>query len=158
VKELLVAAFVALLMAGCGEDSKKPAEDSPESNESSAETPPAKTAEVAKVVVDVGQLEKRDGLRYCEGKPFTGGAVRKYKSGQKLAEILYKDGKEDGLQTFWNEDGKKEGKYTYKDGKKDGWVSRESSVSRRHSRRVISVVGKIFRASLVDKNQCSTRE
>ena len=54
--------------------------------------------------------------------------------------------------------GQKEEEATDKDGKKDGWVSRESSVSRRHSRQVISVVGKIFRASLVDKNQYSSRE
>ena len=49
--------------------------------------------------------------------------------------------------------GQKEEEATDKDGKKNGWVSRESSVSRRHSRQIISVVGKIFRASLVDKNQ-----
>jgi formylglycine-generating enzyme required for sulfatase activity len=43
MKKLLVALFVALLMVGCGEDTKKPVGDSPESNQTSAETPPAKT-------------------------------------------------------------------------------------------------------------------
>jgi cell division protein FtsB len=43
MKKLLAAMFVALLMVGCGEDSKKPGGDSPESNQSSAETPVAKT-------------------------------------------------------------------------------------------------------------------
>ena len=46
MKKLLAAMFVALLMVGCGEDTKKPAGDSPESNQTSAESPPAKTAEV----------------------------------------------------------------------------------------------------------------
>jgi sulfatase modifying factor 1 len=43
MKKLLVALFVALLMVGCGEDTKKPVGDSPESNQTSPETPPAKT-------------------------------------------------------------------------------------------------------------------
>jgi sulfatase modifying factor 1 len=43
MKKLLAAMFVALLMVGCGEDTKKPVGDSPESNQTSAETPPAKT-------------------------------------------------------------------------------------------------------------------
>ncbi|MBT5378878.1 MAG: hypothetical protein HOL08_07480 [Opitutae bacterium] len=33
--------------------------------------------------VGFDDLEKRDGLRYFEEKPFTGVAVRKYKNGQK---------------------------------------------------------------------------
>jgi formylglycine-generating enzyme len=43
MKKLLAAMLVALLMVGCGEDTKKPVGDSPESNQASAETPPAKT-------------------------------------------------------------------------------------------------------------------
>ena len=43
MKKLLFTMFVALLMVGCGEDTKKPVGDSPESNQTSAETPPAKT-------------------------------------------------------------------------------------------------------------------
>ena len=64
-----------------------------------------------------------------------------------------KDGKLDGLSTLWYSNVQKWVEHTFK----DGWVSRESSVSRRHSRRVISVVGKIFRASLVDKNNIAVR-
>ena len=43
MNKLLAATFAALLMVGCGEDTKKPVGDSPESNQTSAETPPAKT-------------------------------------------------------------------------------------------------------------------
>jgi len=46
MKKLLAATFVALLMVGCGEE---PGGDSPESNQSSAEIPPAKPAAVAKI-------------------------------------------------------------------------------------------------------------
>ena len=53
MKKLLAAMFVALLMVGCGGDTKKPAGDSPESNQTSAESPPAKTAEVGYLWMDV---------------------------------------------------------------------------------------------------------
>jgi len=46
MKKLLAATFVALLMVGCGEE---PGGDSPESNASSAEIPPDKTAEDDKI-------------------------------------------------------------------------------------------------------------
>ena len=98
MKKLLAAMFVALLMVGCGGDGKS-GSDSPESNQTTAETPPVKSPEVAKVVIDWDQLEGRDGLWHFEGKPFTGVAVRKYKSGQKKVEGTYKDGKQHGLYT-----------------------------------------------------------
>ncbi|MBU61397.1 MAG: hypothetical protein CMI26_02700 [Opitutae bacterium] len=53
MKKLLFTMFVALLMVGCGGDTKKPAGDSPESNQTSAESPPAKTAEVGYLWMDV---------------------------------------------------------------------------------------------------------
>ena len=46
MKKLLFAMFVALVMVGCGE---KPEEDSPESNQSAAETPQLKSPEIAKI-------------------------------------------------------------------------------------------------------------
>jgi len=48
MKKLLVAMFVALLMVGCGGDGKL-GSDSSESNQSSAEIPPVKSSEVAKI-------------------------------------------------------------------------------------------------------------
>ena len=76
---------------------------------------PKPVAEAPKVVVDWDQLEGRDGVHYFEEKPFTGIAVRK-----KEWEVPFKDGKQDGLGTYWHENGQKSGEYTYKDGKTDG--------------------------------------
>jgi len=120
MKATRFATFVALLMVGCGEE---PGGDSPESNASSAEIPPDKTAEVAKVVVDWDQLEERDDLQYFEGKPFTGVAVAKYPNGKKEGEAAFKDGKMDGLATFWYENGQKEEEATWKDGKSHGLLT-----------------------------------
>ena len=129
MKKLLAAMFVALLMVGCG--GGDPGSESSEFNQSSAEIPPDKTAEVAKVVVDGDQIEFRggiieqDGLAYFEGKPFTGVAVWKYTApnpnGQKRNEITYKDGKRHGLETYyWHVSGQKESERTYKDHKEHG--------------------------------------
>ena len=57
-------------------------------------------------VVDPEQLERRrDGLRYFEGKPFTGVAVEKWPNGQKSYEGTWKDGEEISTKS-WDEDGK----------------------------------------------------
>jgi antitoxin component YwqK of YwqJK toxin-antitoxin module len=120
MEKLLAAMFVALLMAGCGDDGKLES-DSSESNQSSAETPEAKTAEVAKVVVDGDKIELRDGLFYFKGEPFTGVAVEKADNGQ--TETTYKDGKKHGLE-FSHRNGQKSEERTWKNDKKDGlWTS-----------------------------------
>ena len=116
MKKLLAATFVALLLVGCGEDSKKPGGDSLESNQSSAETPTAKSPEVAKVVVDDHQLQFRGDFAYFEGQRFTGVAVKKYPNGQKMNEGTHKDGKWHGLWTEWYENGQKKWEETWKDG------------------------------------------
>jgi antitoxin component YwqK of YwqJK toxin-antitoxin module len=81
---------------------------------------PVTKAEAPKVVVDSDQLERRDGLRYFKGKPFTGVAVYKYENGKKKREATFKDGDYDGLYTVWYENGQKELEKTYKDGLEDG--------------------------------------
>jgi len=43
-----------------------------------------------------------------------------YKNGQKKEEGTYKDGKEDGLWTYWYKNGQKMYEGAYKDGKADG--------------------------------------
>ena len=87
-----------------------------ESNQTTAETPPVKSPEVAKVVVDGDKIEERDDLYYFEGKLFTGFAVDKYENGQKKYEATLKDGKEHGLYTQWYENGQKSWEGTFKDG------------------------------------------
>ena len=90
MKKLLAAIFVALLMVGCGD-----------------------------VTVDVEDLEYRNGVKYLpnEKTPFTGKAESFYENGQKKGEVNFKDGKEDGLWTFWYENGQKKWEWNYKDGK-----------------------------------------
>ena len=58
--------FVALLMVGCGEDSKKPGGDSPESNQSSVAPTDAKPAQVGKI--DLDDKETLDKI-IAEAKP-----------------------------------------------------------------------------------------
>ena len=47
-----------------------------------------------------------------------------YENGQKKEEATFKDGKEDGLWTYWYENGQKEFEGTVKDGKEDGLFTR----------------------------------
>ena len=93
IKAILLSLFVALLMVGCGDG-----------------------------IVDYDDLENRNGVTYLadEETPFTGRAESFYRNGQKRKEVNFKDGKPDGLWTWWNEDGKKEEERTYKDGMEDG--------------------------------------
>ena len=49
-------------------------------------------------------------------KPYSGEVVSYYSNGQKEFEGTYKDGKEDGLETWWYENGQKEFEGTFKDG------------------------------------------
>ena len=136
MKKLLAAMFVALLMAGCGGDTKKPAGDRPESNASLVETPPAKTAEVGGIdlddnetrnriiaeAIDEGRLQKRgkDGekLVYAPNQqnPLTGWVKFVYGDGQIKWLRQYKDGKKDGVMTSWYENGKKAAEGNFKDG------------------------------------------
>jgi antitoxin component YwqK of YwqJK toxin-antitoxin module len=140
MNKLLAAMFVALLMVGCGGDTKKPAGDSPESNASLVETPPAKTAEVGGIdlddketqdkiiaeAIDYDKIQKRDkggerlGYAPNEQTPYTGWAKGMHDNGQIKGLAQFKDGKPDGLETLWDENGQKEVEGHWKDGKEDG--------------------------------------
>ncbi len=67
-------------------------------------------------------IQERDGLAYIpnETTPFTGVNISTYPNQQKKAEIHYKDGKQEGLTTFWYENGQKQLEGNYKDGKVEG--------------------------------------
>ena len=71
---------------------------------------------------EVSQLEERDGVMYEPNKeePFTGKLIIYYENGQKKGEGNYKEGKQDGLWTWWDENGKKKREGNYKEGKLDG--------------------------------------
>jgi antitoxin component YwqK of YwqJK toxin-antitoxin module len=73
--------------------------------------------------IDESTLVSKDGLYYAPGsdKPYSGESVLYYESGQKMSEGTWKDGKEDGLWTWWHENGQKRSEVTYnKHGSPDG--------------------------------------
>jgi len=73
---------------------------------------------------EVSQLEKRNGLSYEPNKeePFTGKYVTYWDDGhgQKKREGTIKEGKLDGLWTYWYENGQKKGEINHKEGYFDG--------------------------------------
>ena len=67
-----------------------------------------------------GKWVQRGDLMYEANSetPFTGVVVLlKYENGKKYLELTYKDGKKDGLETWWHSNGQKWQETTYKDGK-----------------------------------------
>jgi len=66
--------------------------------------------------------QERNGLVYLpnQQEPFTGNNLCKYEDGQIESVGNFKDGKEDGKWTAWDENGQKRGEGYYKDNKKDG--------------------------------------
>ena len=73
--------------------------------------------------VDYDSLEERDGFYYQtnESEPYSGWVKEgAYDSGKKRELFQVKDGKQDGLQMSWHENGEKHGEGTFKDGKQDG--------------------------------------
>jgi hypothetical protein len=134
MKKLLAAMFVALLMVGCGGGDS--GSGGPESNQTSAETPPAKTAEVAKIDLDdnetlakiiaeaigEGKLQRRGGKYYAPNQetPYSGWAKRMHDNGQIRWLSQWRDGKKDGLWTWWHGNGKKSMEENYRNGKRDG--------------------------------------
>lgn len=57
---------------------------------------------------NIDLLNTRDGLVYFKSgeNPFTGKAVSKYSNGTIREELSYKDGKESGVHSLWNESGR----------------------------------------------------
>ena len=50
-------------------------------------------------------------------------SISVYENGQKEKEVTFKDGKSDGLLTWWHENGQKGKEVTYKDGEIDGLLT-----------------------------------
>ena len=72
--------------------------------------------------LDDESLINRGGVKYQQDsqKPYSGKVVGLYENGEKKLEGSYKDGKEDGLWTYWTENGQKRLEGTWKDGEYDG--------------------------------------
>ena len=83
MKKILIL-VAALLIISCGNNSKE---------------------------IDLSLLENKNGVFYEKGaeKPFTGKVTAKYPDGKKMLESSWKNGKQDGKQTQYYEDGKADG-------------------------------------------------
>ena len=71
-----------------------------------------------KEAVERDSLEERDGLSYQpnESEPYSGWIKVMYDSGPVQALAQLKDGKQDGLQISWHENGRMKHGGTFKDG------------------------------------------
>jgi len=138
MKATLLAPFVALLMVGCGENTKKPGGDSSQSNQSSSETidlnnPKTRKKIIAKAVKHPSKMnllqsrgKKGEELLYRKNqpKPYTGWSKWMGGNGRIRNLIHRKDGKQNGLTVwFYKNNGQKERELNYKDGKKDGLMT-----------------------------------
>ena len=114
----------------------------PESNQSPAEPPDAKPAQVSKIDLDdpktfnkiaakaingknsnmQTRIEKGEELRYRKNqpKPYTGWTKWMGGNGRIRNLIHRKDGKKNGLAVWWYANGQKEMEHNYKDGEEDG--------------------------------------
>ena len=114
MKAIPFALFVALLMIGCGESSTPQAIDLDDK-----ETLDEIVAEA--MVAGKIQFRGKEGekLAYApnEQTPYTGWAKTTSENGQIQSLLQWKDGKQDGLETSWYEDGQKKMEAHWKDGK-----------------------------------------
>lgn len=69
-------------------------------------------------VITFDKIEDRNGIYYevNQATPFTGLVQSFYPDGQKKAEGSLKDGKPQGVQTGWHQDGMKMSETTYLNG------------------------------------------
>jgi len=113
MKKLLAAMFVALLLAGCGEESLD-FDD------------PATLDKIIAEAIDEEELEWKgkygEELLYAPNQqmPYSGWVKEKYANGQIGGLFHYKDGNLHGLSTWWYESGQKEWERNYKDGIQNG--------------------------------------
>ena len=82
-------------------------------------------AEVKTEIQSVNQKEtefRNNGILYLKGSdlPYSGKTFRLHINGQKESEIIYKDGKWEGLKTVWYDNGQKWFANNYKDGRLNG--------------------------------------
>ena len=76
----------------------------------------------SKEPINENSLLDRNGVKYQQDsqKPYSGKVFRLYENGEKKLEGSYKDGKEDGVWTYWYENGQKSSEGNYKYGEYDG--------------------------------------
>jgi len=93
----------------------------------------------------IDKLKYRDGIAYAvgENEGFSGQLVTHYSNGKKEIEINYKNGKQEGLDTWWYRNGQKGRKSHYKNNKLDGleteWLddgSIEATINWRNGKKI----------------------
>ena len=122
---LLVAGCGEKSSSEGSESASEKATASNESAEPSADSPKplisdADVERLLKEAVDMESLEERDDLIYHDNKPFSGWMKEMYDSGQVKGLGQAKDGVGDGPATGWHENGQKLAEIIMKDGE---WVS-----------------------------------
>ena len=100
--KILVLLFAALLVVGCGEKSLSD----------------SKVKKLLEEAVEIDSLQERDALVYRvnESEPYSGWAKTMSDSEYGKGLTQFKDGKYDGRDTLWHENGQKRSEGTYKDG------------------------------------------
>ena len=124
MKNLLLIAITILAVGCSGKDESttetKPVEEKElEVKEEAKTEEPLAESKPNTDGVKMDDLEFRDGIAYFEDSSYTGKSFKMYVNGQKKAEMNFKNGKPDGLVT-WYENGKKEAKMNFKNGKPEG--------------------------------------
>ena len=73
-------------------------------------------------LIDEPSLIEKNGVMYLplSDKPYSGDVSKLDNFGKTLLKGTYKNGKKDGLWTWWYENGQKESEGTYKDDKLEG--------------------------------------
>ena len=118
MKKLLIAKFVALLMAGGGENREAVHPEAIDLDDNETRN------RIIAEAIDYEKLEGRgeggEELYYAPNKqtPYSGWMKCMDNDGQIRWLFQCKDGKYDGPSTWWYGNGRKSGETTYKDGKK----------------------------------------
>ena len=83
-----------------------------------------KVSELKPHAVQFSNLEERKGIRYLKNSdtPYTGKFFHIHSNGQKRTTGDFKDGKPEGLMTYWYKNGQREMEGAFKGGKRNGQV------------------------------------
>ena len=83
-----------------------------------------KVSDLKPYAVQFDNLEERKGIRYLKNSdtPYTGKFFHIHSNGQKRATGDFKDGKPEGLMTYWYKNGQREMEGAFKGGKRNGQV------------------------------------
>ena len=117
----IYALLLILVTAGCSKDVANKKEDQNFNFKELEQAPSNYTPKVGAVDMKTLGLNP-EGLFCLTGSdvPYTGKVFSLWANGNVEVEGSYKDGKPDGLTTFWYETGEKKNQVVYKDNKREG--------------------------------------